>query len=28
VAQDVASGLLSAVNADETYGTAWREAQS
>lgn len=28
VARDVASGLLSAVNADETYGTAWREAQS
>ena len=28
VARDVASGLLSAANADETYGSAWREAQS
>jgi len=28
VARDVASGLVSADNADETYGSAWREAQS
>ncbi len=28
VALDVASGMLSETKADETYGTAWREAQS